>query len=389
MKIPISYNLRNLVERKGTTIMTAVGIGLTVAVLVVTIALVNGLRATFEGTGHPLQVLVLRVGVNAELSSVVSERAFGEIRTMPGIAQTADGQAMASGEVQTVINLPSVDSPTGMNVTVRGIMPIGIEMRDVKVASGRWCEAGRREVVVGESIAKRYQAASKIGDKLRFGRGEWTVVGVMSGGRSSAINSEIWCDLNQLRSDYERQGTISSALVRLQSEQARDTFIKAIADNQRLVAEAVPEKDYYAGMTQSGQLLEYMGYFVAAIMAIGSGFGAMNTMYAAVSRRTKEIGTLRALGFGRWSILGSFTIESVLLALIGGLVGVLLALPMNNVTTGVGNWVTFSEIAFNFRVGTNAIAAGLIFAVVIGAIGGLLPARAAAKKDPLSAMREA
>jgi ABC-type antimicrobial peptide transport system permease subunit len=391
MKIPLSYNLRNLVARKGTTLMTAVGIALTVAVLVVTLALVNGLRATFAGTGHPLQALVLRTGVTSELNSNISEPAFNEIRTMPGLATTGDGKPMASAEMVSVINLPSVDSPDGMNVTVRGLGPIGVAMReDVKVVAGRAFTPGLREVVVGASVAKRYEAASKIGGTLNFGRGQWEIVGVMSGGKASAINSEIWADVDQLQSDFDRQGAVSAVLVRLPSEAAVKDFATQIKDNQRLVAHAMPEREYYARMTSSsnGQFLQIVGTFVAVIMAIGSGFGAMNTMYAAVARRTREIGTLRALGFSRRSILTSFLIESVLLALVGGILGVLLALPMNNVTTGVGNWETFSEIAFNFRVSPQAIAIGLTFAVVIGALGGLLPAGSAARKDPLTAMRE-
>jgi putative ABC transport system permease protein len=391
MKIPLSYNLRNLVARKGTTLMTAVGIALTVAVLVVTLALVNGLRATFTGTGHPRQALVMRTSVTSELNSTISEPAFNEIRTMPGLDRTSDGQAMASAEMVSVINLPSVDSPEGMNVTVRGLGPVGVAMRDdVKVVAGRPFTPGLREVVVGESVAKRYKAASRIGGKLTFGRGDWEVVGVMSGGKASAVNSEIWCDLDQLQSDFDRQGAVSAVLVRLPDEAAVKDFARQIEDNQRLAAHVMGERAYYAAMTDSpqGQFLQIIGMFVAVIMAIGSGFGAMNTMYAAVARRTREIGTLRALGFSRRSILTSFLIESVLLALVGGILGVLLALPMNNVTTGVGNWQTFSEIAFNFRVSPTAVAIGLVFAVVIGALGGLLPAGSAARKDPLTAMRE-
>jgi putative ABC transport system permease protein len=386
MAIPLSYSVRNLIERRGTTLMTAAGIAMAVGVLAISVSLSTGITRTFALTGDPAHLIVLRDGTDSELSSGVTAQAFGEIRLMPGIAKTPEGEPMASGELVSVINLPSVDSPDGMNVTIRGLGPVGIGMRNLRITDGRWFTPGRREVTVGESIAKRY-ADARIGGKLHLGRGDWEVVGIFSGSGSAAA-SEIWCDLNQLRADFDRQGDTSSVLLRATSVDEAKRLKAAISDSQRYGADAVFERDYYESMTSSGAGLKYVGGFVAIIMAIGSGFGAMNTMYAAVSRRTREIGTLRALGFTRLSILTSFVIESVLLALVGGGIGVLLAMPLNLVTTGVGNDKTFSEIAFNFRVGTNAIVAGFVFAAVIGAIGGLLPAQAAARKNPLAAMRE-
>ncbi|HEY0911830.1 MAG TPA: ABC transporter permease, partial [Bradyrhizobium sp.] len=382
-----------LLERKATTLMTALGIALTVGVLVTSMALINGLRSTFSATGNPLQVIVLRKGVSAELSSSVTEDALQQIKLLSGIARrpasagaTGD-EPMASPELISIINLPSVDNPAGMNVTVRGLLPIGMSMRAVRLTAGRWFVQGRRELVVGESVARRYKAAF-IGNHLRFGRGDWLVVGIFSGGRS-AINSEIWCDLNQLRPDFDRQGEMSSVLVRAQSPAEVNQIIAAVKDDRLLGATAKTEASYYADMTNSGLPLQVIGTFVAGVMAVGSAFGAMNTMYAAVARRGREIATLRALGFSRRSILSSFLLESIALSLIGGLIGCLLALPLNSVTTGVGNFATFSEIAFNFRVGPSTVAAGLIFAAVIGAIGGFLPARAAARRDLLTALREA
>ncbi len=200
MAIPLSYNLRNLVVRKTTTIMTALGITLTVAVLLSVLALVNGLRTAFESSGNPLQILVMRKGSNAELSSGITREVYQDLKSMPGIVRDG-GQPMTSLEMVTVINLPSVDSPEGMNVTLRGILPLGIQMRDgLKLQDGRWFRAGQREVVVGKSIARRYPGAH-LGNKLRFGRGDWEVVGVMDGGQSS-VNSEIFGDLNQTSSRF-------------------------------------------------------------------------------------------------------------------------------------------------------------------------------------------
>ena len=389
MGVPISYNLRNLTERRGTTLMTAFGIGLTVAVLVTSIAMTRGMSAVFAGSGHPMQVLVMRKGADAELNSTLKEEVYQIVKQIPGIAKTRDGELMASPEGQTVVNLPSVENPNGMNVTVRGLLPVGVKMRDnAKLKSGRWNEPGKREVVVGEGIAARYPAA-QVGKQLHFGRGLWDVVGVFSDG-DSAHNSEIWADLNQLRGDFEQQGGSNSVLVRLESRAAIDAFEKAVANDQRLGAATMGEREYYQSLTKSssGVMLQFIGFFVAVVMAVGAGFAATNTMYAAVARRTREIGTLRALGFGRGAILLSFVFESVCLALIGGVIGCMIALPLNNMSAGIGNWQTFSEMAFKFKVGPDALLLGLLFAAMIGALGGFLPAWSAARKNVITAMRD-
>ena len=386
MAIPVSYNLRNLVVRKTTTVITALGIALTVAVLLAVLALVNGLRTAFQSSGNPLQVLVMRKGATAELSSAVTRGVFQDLKSMPGIARDGD-EPMASLEMVTVINLPSVDSPTGMNVTLRGILPMGIKMRDdLKLQDGRWFQAGQREVVVGKSIAKRYPGAH-LGKKLRFGRGEWEVVGVMDGGKS-AVNSEIFGDLNQISSDFNRADGLSSALLRATDAATVPALINSLNDDRRLGVLAQTEKSYYEAQTNSGALLQFLGVTISIIMAVGSSFAAMNTMYAAVARRATEIGTLRVLGFSKASILLSFLMESLLLAALGGLVGCLLVLPLNNITTGIGSFVTFSEIDFNFRVSPGIMLAGVTFALVMGALGGLFPARMAARKEILVALRE-
>ena len=387
MKIPFAYNLRNLIVRKTTTLMTVAGIALTVAVLVSSLALVEGLRATFANTGNPLQILVLRKGSNSELGSRVSRESFALLRTMRGIARDSSNQPMASLEMTQVINLPSVDNPKGMNVTLRGLLPTGIAMRSVHLATGRWFQAGQREVVVGKSIAQRYPDA-QFGHHLHFGRGDWQIVGIMDGGQS-AVNSEIWGDLNQISSDYNREDNLSSIVVRAGDAVAIPSLIKAIDDDRQLNLSGIREPAYYASQTSSGAPLEFLGILVAIIMAIGSSFAAMNTMYAAVSLRSREIGTLRVLGFSRASILVSFLIEALLLSIAGGILGCFATLPLNGVTTGVGNFLTFSEIAFHFHVGLSTMTAGLAFAAVVGVLGGVFPARSAAKKEILGALHEA
>jgi putative ABC transport system permease protein len=387
MAIPIAYNLRNLVVRKTTTVMTAVGIGLTVAVLVADMALVEGLRTAFKATGHPLQLVVMRKGSNAELNSTVTREALQIMKVEPRIALNDAREPMASPEILTVVNLPSVDSPTGMNLTVRALSQIGVEMRGAVIQpGGRWFQSGQREIVVGKSVAKRYPNA-RLGKRVRFGRGEWEVVGVFDAG-DSAFNGEIWGELNQIGPDFNRQDSVNSVLVRATDLASFQALKNSIDDDRRLGVDAMPEAEYYERQTSSGAPLQIFGLLVAVIMAVGSSFAAMNTMYAAVARRAKEIGTLRVLGFSRGSIMLSFLIESLLLAFIGGVFGCLLALPINGVTTGVGSFATFSEIAFDFRVSTSAMLAGIIFALVVGAIGGLFPAGSAARKEILTALRE-
>jgi putative ABC transport system permease protein len=226
-----------------------------------------------------------------------------------------------------------------------------------------------------------------MGGTLKFGRGDWQIVGVMSQ-KNSAVNSEIWVDLNQVSADNERSNVLSSATLRAIDEPGVSALINSLRDDQRLNVDAKREKDYYDAQMVAAAPVQFLGTFVAIIMAVGSCFAAMNTMYAAVSRRAREVGTLRVLGFSRGGILMSFFIESLMLSLLGGLLGIAMILPLNNVTAAMGNFVTFSETSFNFRVTPLIMAIGIAFAVVLGALGGIFPARSAAKKEILTALRE-
>jgi putative ABC transport system permease protein len=329
----------------------------------------------------------MRKGANAELSGGMTREAFEELKAKPGIARGADGLPQASLELVTVINLPSESHPDGMNITLRGLTQVGLDIREkTKIATGRWFRAGQREVVVGKSVASRYPGA-ELGKKLHFGRGDWEVVGVMDSD-SSATNSEIYADLNQMAGDFNRQDGPSSALIRATDAVAAQALVNSINDDQRMNSNARTETDYMDAQTSSAAPVQYLGIFVAIIMAVGSSFAAMNTMYAAVARRAKEVGTLRVLGFSRGSILTSFFLESVLLSILGGVIGCLLVLPLNSVTTGIMSFTSFSEIAFKFQVGAQAMAVGIGFAILMGAIGGVFPARMAAKKEILVALRD-
>lgn len=387
MKIPLSYNLRNLAVRKTTTAMTALGVGLTVAVLLAVMALVEGLGQAFEASGDPLHVLVVRKSAQSELASNFERTKFQELKVKPGIARTAAGEPMASLEMVTVVVLESAEAPMGMNINLRGVLPVGIEMRrGLKLEEGRWFTPGRRECVVGKNVAARYPGA-RVGSTMQFGRSTWRIVGTMSQG-NTAVNSEIWADVNQLSADFDREAVLSSALLRATDEATLKTLVADIRSDQNLQADAQTEKSYYAAQTSAALPVQFIGTFVAVIMAIGSSFAAMNTMYAAVSRRSREIGTLRVLGFSKGGILFSFLIESVLLSLIGGLLGILLVLPINNLTTGIGSFTTFTEIAFQFRVTPKIMLSGLLFGVIMGAVGGIFPAASAARKEILTALRE-
>src|SRR6202167_3578712 len=244
MAIPLAYNLRNLTVRKTTTLMTALGIALTVSVLVAVLALVNGVESPFGASGNPLNILVMRKGANAELSGGMTLDAFQSLKAKPGIARGADGLPLASLELITVINLPSETHPDGMNITLRGLSQTGLEIREqTRITTGRWFRAGQREVVVGKSIAKRYSGAH-LGNKMRFGRGEWEVVGVMDGGRS-AVNSEIFGDLNQISSDFNRADGLSSILLRATDAATVPALVNSLNDDRRLGVLAETEKSYY------------------------------------------------------------------------------------------------------------------------------------------------
>lgn len=387
MAIPIRYNIRNLRLRKGLTIMTALGIALTVTTAIFLMALLAGLDRAFVTSGDPTNVLVLRKGSQAELSGGFDAALFPTLKVLPGIAKDKHGEPMASGEWVVVIVLPRKDGTGEVNVTVRGMMPDGLELRPkVNLSQGRWFTPGQREVVVSQSIQKRF-AHANVGDQLQFGKGPWTVVGVFDAG-GSAYESEIWGDVNQMASDFDRQGGFASAYLRATDPVSADALKHRVSDDQRLKLEGMLETEYYAKQTSSGAPIKYIGWVVAIIMAIGSSFAAMNTMYAAVAYRSREIATLRVIGFSRPSILTSFVFESVLLSLLGAAVGIILMLPFNGMTTGTSNAVTFSEVVFSLRMTPQVILVAIIFAIIMGLFGGIAPAWQAARRDILAALRD-
>ena len=399
MAIPISYNIRNLKLRKGLTIMTALGIALTVTTAVFLMALLAGLQKAFKSSGSPQNVLVMRKGSTAELSGGFDANLFPTLKTLPGIAVDSAGQPLASGEWVVVVVLPRKDGTGEVNVSVRGMMPAGLELRpNAKLVEGRWFTPGQREVVVGHSIHDRFNGAN-VGDTLDFAKGQWKVVGVFDSG-GTAYDSEIWGDVNQIAADFDRQGGYSSVYLRATDAVAADALKHRVSDDQRLKLEGTLETEYYEKQTSSGGAIKFIGIFVAVIMAIGSSFAAMNTMYAAVAYRSREIATLRIIGFSRPSILTSFVIEAVLLSILGAAIGIALTLPFNGHTTGIGNNLTFSETVFSLdlfgsvpftifgvHLAANVLITAVVFALTMGLLGGFAPAWHAARQDILTSLR--
>jgi putative ABC transport system permease protein len=386
MALPISYNIRNLKLRKGLTVMTALGIALTVTTAVFLMALLAGLQKAFVSSGDARNVLVMRKGSVAELSGGFDAALFPVLKTLPGIEKDSQGEPIASGEWVVVVVLPRKDGTGDVNVTVRGVMPAGLTLRpNTKLVEGRWFTPGQREVVVGKSIHDRFSGAN-VGDTMDFAKGQWKVVGVFDSG-GTAYDSEIWGDVNQVAADFDRQGGFASAYLRATDAVAADALKHRVSDDQRLKLEGSLETEYYEKQTSSGGAIKFIGMFVAVIMAIGSSFAAMNTMYAAVAYRSREIATLRIIGFSRPSILTSFVIEALLLSLLGAVVGIVLMLPFNGLTTGIGNQVTFSETVFSLHMTLRVVIAAVIFAMIMGLTGGFFPAWHASRQDILTSLR--
>ena len=308
------------------------------------------------------------------------------LRSLPGVAKAADGEPLASGELVTIIVLPRKDGTGEVNVTVRGTKPVGIAVRpNIKLVEGRWFSSGQREVVVSKSIHARF-ANADIGRTMRFGKGDWAIVGVFDSG-GSAYDSEIWGDVNQMQADFDRMGGVSSVYLRAVDTATAVALAQRVNDDQRLHLDGVLETEYYAKQTKSGDIIKFIGTFVAFIMAIGSSFAAMNTMYAAVAYRSREIATLRILGFSRFSILTCFVLESLLLSLLGAVAGILMMVPFNGMQTGTQNQSTFSEVVFALHMTPGVVVTAILFAVVMGFIGGLAPAWHASRQEILVALR--
>jgi putative ABC transport system permease protein len=387
--IPIQYNLRNLFVRRTATLMTAGGIALVVAILVLTLALASGFRQALVVTGSPDNVIITRSGSNSEVLSGMSRETARIIESMPEVARLANGHPFSAAEVVVVTNLPRRNDPVGSsNVTVRGADSRALLLRPkVRLVAGRLYQPGVPEVIVGKPLSQRF-AGCGLGETVRFGSREWKVVGIFEAGGSS-FESEIWGDGEILAPAFSRLGYSSMTLRLVDPVSGLESMVKRIEVDPRLRIDARHEDDYYRAQSEMlANVIRALGFFLVAVMAVGAVFGALNTMYAAVGARTKEIGTMLALGFRPRSILLSFLIESVLLCLVGGVLGCLLALPIHGISTGTTNWSSFSEVAFKFRITPGILLAGLVSSVVLGIIGGYFPARNAARRTVAEALRD-
>jgi putative ABC transport system permease protein len=390
MALPISYNIRNLIVRWKVTLLAIGGIALVVAVMLVLVAMSNGFRTALRATGSTENAIVIQRGQNSELTSGFSRDNANMIMVDSRVARDDQGKPLASPEIMIVNNMPRRQDGSSVNVVVRGVTPQAFKVRSiVKIVEGRNFTPGLYELVVGKKASERY-VGLEIGHSISLQRRAWKVVGVFEAD-GSGFESEIWGDLEVMGPAFNRSNGYSSLTLRLQdpSPASLDAFNADLKRNPAMQVELIQERTFYdnqAGVISAA--LIGLASFVAVVMGIGAVFGAMNTMYGIVSARTREIGTLRALGFSRISILVAFVLESTFLALMGGLIGCLLALPTNGISSAAGG-ANFAEVAFAFRIAPAALGIGLIFAVVMGIVGGMLPAVKASRLPITSALREA
>jgi putative ABC transport system permease protein len=388
MAIPLVYSARSVRVRWRSSLVAVLGIAGTVGVFVAMLAMARGFRATLVSSGSPHNAIIRRAGADAEMTSAVSLEELRVIEGAPGVAR-ANGMPLVSGEVVVIAAFPLRKTGTEANVQARGVSGRALEVRDnVRVSRGRFFTPGTSELVVGSNAERSYSGLD-LGSTVRFGGGAWTVVGVLDAG-GSAFDSEVWCDATVLSQVYKRpENVFQSVTVRLESKSAFAAFKDALTADPRLSVQVEPEIEYYERKSSMlTTLIRVLGFLIAAVMGVGAVFGALNTMYSAVSERSREIATLRALGFGSGSVVLSFVLESVLIAGAGGVIGCLAVLPMNGYTTGTMNWQTFSHVAFAFRITPGLLGTGVVFALLMGLLGGVPPAVRAARRPVAAALRE-
>ncbi|HET7291687.1 MAG TPA: ABC transporter permease [Vicinamibacteria bacterium] len=387
MAIPIDYNLRSARARWTSSVVAVIGIAGSVGVFIAMLALARGFKVTLTSSGLPGNVIVQRGGADTEMTSAISLDEVRVIEDAPQIARDAGGP-LVSAEVVVIAALPLRDTGTDANVGVRGVSPRVLAVRqNVALVEGRFLRPGLAEAVVGKGAQHAY-AGLDLGAEVRIGAGTWTIVGVFDG-KGSAFDSEVWADANVLNGFYQRPTNIfQSATVRLSSPDAFAAFEATLKGDPRLKVQTKREKDYYEAQSQVvSTLINAVGMLIALIMGLGAVFAALNTMYSAVAERSREIAVLRAIGFGGSSIVLAFFVEALIIALVGGALGCLAVLPVNGVTTGTINWQTFSHLAFAFRITPDLLMAGMLFALLMGALGGLPPAIRAARANVARTLR--
>lgn len=388
MAIPMIYTFRSLKERWTSTLVALLGIAGTVGVFVAVLSLARGFKATVVSSGSARNAIVMRAGATSEMVSAIGLDEVHAIENAPGVAHSG-GAPLVSPEVVVISSFLLNSTGTNAGVQIRGVSPRALAVHEhVKIAAGRVFSAGLNELVIGHNIERTYRGFH-MGETVTFGGGTWLVVGVLDAG-GSGFDSEIWCDANILSQVYKRPPNIvQSVTVRLNSPDALAGFKDSLSIDPRLNLQVEREIDYYEKESrQLTTLITFLGGIVAIVMGIGAIFGALNTMYAAVAQRAREIATMRAVGFSAISVVTCFLFESLCVSFLGWLLGCLAILPINGLTTATMNFQTFSQIAFAFRITPLVLLAGLIFALLMGVAGGVPPAIRAARARISVALRE-
>ncbi|WP_250516706.1 ABC transporter permease [Caballeronia sp. INDeC2] len=386
MAIPVSYVARNLWARRLTTMLTAGGLALVVFVFATVLMLDAGLKKTLVSTGEADNVVVIRKGAETEIQSAIDRNQANVMEMHPSVAMNGDGAPLASKETVVLISLTKLGTNTPANVVIRGVSPMGVQLRpQVKLTAGRMFRRGSSEIIVGSSIAKGF-GATRIGDHLRFAQRDWTVVGHFDAG-GSGFDSEIWGDVDQLMQSFRRT-SFSSMVVRLARSDAFERFKADIDVDPRLADEAKREQVFYGDQSKAlSTFINILGFTLSIIFSIAAMIGAMITMYASVANRVAEIGTLRALGFKRFDVLGAFLLEALLLGLVGGVAGLCCAALMQFASFSTTNFQTFADLSFRFILTPSVIARTLGFSLVMGLVGGFLPALRASRMNIVDALR--
>ena len=384
----IGLGLRSLPQRAGASLVAVVGITGVVITFVAVLSIAEGFNAAMAGAGSPDTAIVMRGGSNAELNSTLELENTRIIIDAPGVRRGERGP-MASAELFVVVNVPKKETGTDANVPLRGIQPAGFDVRpEVRIVEGRPFTPGTNEIIVGRAASNLF-AGLELGETQRWGENSWTVVGIFEAG-GTVSESEIWCDAAVLQPAYRRGSAFQSVMVRLDSPDAFQSFKDALTADPRLDVQVERETDYYS--SQSSQvrgIITGVGTVIAVLMGVGAVFGAVNTMYNAVATRTREIATLRALGFSGSSVVVSVLVESALLAAVGGVVGGAVAYAaFHGYQTATMNWQTFSQVAFTFTVTPALLVQGAAYALVMGMLGGLFPAIRAARLPIVKALRD-
>ncbi|MCU0342742.1 MAG: ABC transporter permease [Ignavibacterium sp.] len=387
MKIPFKYTLKNFSSRKLTTAITLVGISLVVFVFAAVLMMAYGIQKTLVATGSQDNVMVIRKAANGEISSLIEGDAQNVIRTLPHIKTSADGKQIISNEPVVIINLARKNGGVS-NVTVRGVAPVALQLRpQIKIIEGRMINFGLKELIAGRSINERFNGAN-IGDVVNFAGDKWTVVGIFDTD-GSGFDSEMWGDATQLLSSFNRGNTVSSVTFKLDNANNFENFKRAFEVDRRLQQyEPKIEQKFFEEQSElMATFIRILGIFITIIFSFGAIIGAMITMYSAVANRTVEIGTLRALGFKRRSILSAFMAESMLISLIGWAIGILLASVLSFFKISTLNFGSFSELEFSFALSPSIVISSLLFSVIMGILGGFLPSVRAARLNIVKALR--